>query len=343
SISHALDSPTSIPCVQTPNSRTADKKIRFENITKISARISGLEFLDVPKGDEMRIHNLRLEEQYLLFEVFSSLMGYLQLGEFPTDVTYDVQNYLLKTEIAVLVWILLWTILALSVPFVLAIHLCYSNNSIRRLNEDTSDASADFREKCVERTLGFLLHFFLLLLLAPIASIFVANEQISRQMSRSEAVANIIFEDLNTFVRNTHMQMFFVATSSTDATVEAIGKDLEDVEKLLGSSFQEELARETGIDIAFDALDELRLGMSVVLSICRYYGVFFAANGEVTSLVANLLHECDLASAAAKLLGERLKEVSRQLTIARQQCRREDRALCYTLQYTGLEVTFSCE
>jgi hypothetical protein len=60
-----------------------DEKIRFENITKISTRISDLQFLDVPKGDGMRLHNLRLEEEYLLFEVFTGLMGYLQVNDFP--------------------------------------------------------------------------------------------------------------------------------------------------------------------------------------------------------------------------------------------------------------------
>lgn len=56
---------------------------------------------------------------------------------------------------------------------------------------------------------------------------FVANEQISKQMSNSITSTNIIFEDVNTFIRNTHMQMSFVATSSTDITVEQVRKDLE--------------------------------------------------------------------------------------------------------------------
>lgn len=39
---------------------------------------SDLLFLDLPKGDDMRIHDLRLQDEYLLFEAFSDLMGYLQ-------------------------------------------------------------------------------------------------------------------------------------------------------------------------------------------------------------------------------------------------------------------------
>lgn len=81
---------------QTPYVGIQDKEIRFENITKISARISGLQFLDVPKGDEMRIYNLRLEEEYLLFEAFSSLMEYLQLNKFPTGKVSNMLPTLLS-------------------------------------------------------------------------------------------------------------------------------------------------------------------------------------------------------------------------------------------------------
>jgi hypothetical protein len=69
---------------------------------------------------------------------------------------------------------------------------------------------------------------------------------------------------------------------------------------------------------------------------------WFSGSGEVTSLVIRLLDECGAASEAGRMLQARLKELTTQLTIARQQCRPKDRALCYTLQYTGLDVVFSC-
>ncbi|XP_044259309.1 prominin-1 isoform X2 [Tribolium madens] len=331
SISSTLGS----PFAQAANSRIRDKKIRFENITKISARISGLQFLDVPKGEEMRIRNLRLEGEHLLFEVFSNLMEYLQLSEFPTDLVRDVFQkripfhlvafQLLKLEFATLLWIIFWTVLTLCIPFMTLFYFCCTKRNIHRLTEDASDISLDFRDKCVERALAALLIFFLTLELFPIVLIFLGNEQISRQMSHSESTTNLIFDDFDTFLRNTHMQMTFVATTSTDAAIEAVRKDLEDLEELLGRRFQQELAVETGIDTALDTLDEL-----------------ITANDEVTSLVSALLEECHLAEVAKKLLQDRLKDISRQLTITRQQCRPKDRLLCYTLQYTGLDVSFSC-
>jgi hypothetical protein len=50
-------------------------------------------------------------------------------------------------------------------------------------------------------------------------------------MSKSPTTTNIIFDDLDTFVRNAHMQMTFVATSSTDLAIEAITRDLEGARK----------------------------------------------------------------------------------------------------------------
>lgn len=68
----------------------------------------------------------------------------------------------------------------------------------------------------------------------------------------------------------------------------------------------------------------------------------FSATFEVLQLVTDLLSDCSLANSAGSLLQEQLKEVARTVTIVRQQCRVKDRALCYTVQYTGLEVGFSC-
>lgn len=56
--------------------------------------------------------------------------------------------------------------------------------------------------------------------------ILLGNEQISRQMARSPSIANVVFHDLNTFVRNTQAQIALVATSSTDITSAAITDDL---------------------------------------------------------------------------------------------------------------------
>lgn len=60
----------------------ADSKIKSKNSQEQQRHVGntqfGLQFLEIPKGDDMRIHDLRLEDEYLLFEAFTDLMGYLQ-------------------------------------------------------------------------------------------------------------------------------------------------------------------------------------------------------------------------------------------------------------------------
>ncbi|XP_049820384.1 prominin-1 isoform X2 [Aethina tumida] len=319
----------------TSTSQVKDKKIRFENIAKTSARNRGLQFLDVPKGDDMRIHDLRHNEEHLLFEAFSYLMGYLQPAGFPTELIRDVLEkniplhvilfQLLKLEIVAVGWILFWAILSFCLPFAIGAQLCCRSN-IRRLNEDFSNGSTNFYDKWAGNTLAVLLHILLLLMLCPIILILAGNEQISRSISKSEYRYEIIYEDINTFIRNTHMQIALITTSSTDITFEAIRKDFEDLENLLGKPYQQSLAAETGIDIALDALEELRL-----------------STAKVTNLVSDIVNECALAEKGRIQLQEQLREISRQLTIARQQCNLKDRTLCYTLQYSGYDVTFSCD
>lgn len=66
----------------------AAEENRIVELTNVSAtRDSSLQFLDVPKGDDMRIHDLKLNEEYLLFEAFSQLMGYLQPTGFPSGMS----------------------------------------------------------------------------------------------------------------------------------------------------------------------------------------------------------------------------------------------------------------
>lgn len=61
----------------------------------------------------------------------------------------------------------------------------------------------------------------------PVILILASNEQISRSISKAPISASVIYDDINTFIRNSHMQISFVTTSSTDITIEAIRRELE--------------------------------------------------------------------------------------------------------------------
>ncbi|KAJ8939545.1 hypothetical protein NQ318_011329, partial [Aromia moschata] len=235
------------------------------------------------------------------------------------------RTQLLKLEVLLVVWLMLWAVLSLCLPVAVAVSVCCSSN-VRRLNEEFSSASTTAAERWTGRLLGLILHLLLVLLLLPIILVLAGNEQLSRSISRSPATADIIFEDINTFVKNTHMQISFVVTSSTDITIEAIRKDLQAVDVLLGKPYQQEISSETGIDRALVGLEDLKISAA-----------------KVTALVSDLLSDCIAARTAASLLQDQLREIARQLAVAKQQCSTKDRALCYTLQYSGFDVSFSVD
>lgn len=79
------------------------------------------------------------------------------------------------------------------------------------------------------------------------------------------------------------------------------------------------------------------------LLLYEYLILQFSATYQATSLVADILSECASARTAGNALQEQLVEISRQLTVARQQCSMKDRALCYTLQHAGFDVAFSTD
>ncbi|CAH0552998.1 unnamed protein product [Brassicogethes aeneus] len=326
--------------IQSQSEENDDKKIVRSNngfIASNSPITDGLQFLDVPRGDDMRIPGLRILNEYLLFGPFSTLMGYLQPAGFPLELLKDFLDQkigfeifvmqVLKLEMVVVGWILFWAMLSIGLPFAISAQLCCRGN-IRRLDEEfsTTGSTTNFYDKWTGNTLVVLLHVLLVLLLCPIILILAGNEQISKSISNAEYSQEIIYEDIHTFIRNTHMQISLVTTSSTDITFEAIRKDFEDLENLLGKPYQQALAAETGIDIALEALQELKI-----------------STAQVTNLVSDILNDCTLAGKESVLLQEQLREISRELTTARQQCNLKDRALCYTLQYSGYDVVFSCE
>ncbi|CAG9823840.1 unnamed protein product, partial [Phaedon cochleariae] len=321
--------------IRTSNFDIKDNKIRFRNNTKSPSdvRDSRLPFLDVPKGDDLRFHELRLDEEYLLFEAFSKLMAYLQPSGFPLDVLRKVLSgqmplhllaiQILEANIVAIIWIFFWAMASLCLPFGVAVSLWCTQH--RRLNEDTSIAPLN-SEKWIRRILGYSLHVLLILMISPIILILAGNEQISRSISKSPTSASIIYEDVNTFLKNTHMQISFVVTSSTDIAFEEIGKDLDAVHELLGIPYQQELASDTGIENDFAKLEDLK-----------------ASTYKVTSLVSDLVKECNAAKIASNGLQGQLQDIVQQLTIARQQCAEQDRSLYYTIQISGIGVDFTVE
>ncbi|XP_066248554.1 uncharacterized protein prom [Euwallacea similis] len=307
--------------------QTKVKEPANDNLTGNNSDNSGLQFLDTPKGDDLKIHELQLKDQLLLFEPFSSLMGYLLPSEFPIDIFREVFQQsrhiwiiqIIKWEILLVVWIIFWTILSVSLPVgVVAAFLTPLNVSDP---EAFPNASLVSSRQWTEKTLGCLLHLFLVLMLCPLILILVANEQMTNSLSKAPHAVNIIYEDLETFIRNTHLQISFATTSATDLTMEAIRKELEDMDLRLGRPYQQRLSLETGLDLALIGLQELAIEAS-----------------KVSLQISDLLADCNLAIQLSAILHTQLQDVSRQFLAIQQQCVPKDRPLCFAVQFSGYDV-----
>ncbi|CAH1126017.1 unnamed protein product [Ceutorhynchus assimilis] len=307
------------------------KELRNDNLTRHTIQNFRLQFLDIPTGDDLKIHELQLENELLLFEAFSGLMGYLLPGEFPigairnafrdTDSSHLWIFQVIKLEILVVLWIIFWAILSLCLPVGVMVFFCFPTN-MRRLNEELSNDSLDGTRRTTEQTLGRLLHVLLILMLFPVILILAGNEEISKSISKAPLSVTTIYDDITTFIRNSNMQISFITTSSTDIALEAIRKELEDGETFLGQPYQQQLTSETGLDMALASLGNLKNETS-----------------KVSSIVSDLLGECETAKKAGKALQDEIQEMTRQLVAIQQQCTANDRPLCFTIQFSGFDIT----
>ncbi|XP_030751717.1 prominin-2 [Sitophilus oryzae] len=316
----------------TPVNSLNDKSKSQYNASMTSSKStadSGLKFLDIPTGDELKIKDLHLEEEYFIFQAFSGLMGYLFPEAFPMGLLKDALKSkfsfslfffeVLQLEVALLVWIAFWAALVLALPVGVAVSLCAPSKG-RRFSNDLSEGSQAGKRSWTEKSFVCLLHVLLLIVLFPAGLILAANEQIARSISA--VPIQTIYDDLAVFVRNAHMQMAFVSTSSADIAFETIRKDLEDIDLLLGEAYQQELSTETGIDHALIGLEELK-----------------SAVARTTSVVSDLLIDCEVVSRTGEILQDKLQEMSRQLIAIQQQCNAKDRPLCFTLQFSGFDLS----
>lgn len=57
----------------------------------------------------------------------------------------------------------------------------------------------------------------------------IANDKFSRAVEKSPNTVTVIFKDVETFIKNTQLQISFVATTSFEITVEQINKDLQGI------------------------------------------------------------------------------------------------------------------
>nr|CAI5823354.1 unnamed protein product [Callosobruchus analis] len=213
----------------------------------------------------------------------------------------------------------------MSIPVVLVANLCCKRD-VRPRYDDNFSIHSDIRQEKTKRCLKILLHLLAIMYLIPTVIILAANEKVAKSLNKLPESMDIVYGDIHTFIKNTHMQISFAATSSTDIAIEEISKDLEAMSILLGVPYQQVISSDTGIDTVLFNLEDLKISAA-----------------KINTIVADLMTDSRAAKLSGEMLQEQLSDISRQLTVAKQQCATKDRALCYTLQYSGYDVTFTLE
>ncbi|CAH1989978.1 unnamed protein product [Acanthoscelides obtectus] len=301
------------------------------------SNIVELQFLDIPRGDDMKIDELHLDEEQLSFETVSNLVSFLEPSQFPMDIlieTYRNQTpvaiglivfKVLKMDIALISWTVIWAVICLMIPIIIMTNLCCKIDKHAGVDDNLS-IDSDIRQEKTKRCFKILLQVLAILYLIPAVIILAANEQMAKALNKLPESVEIMYGDIQTFIKNTHMQISFAATSSTDIAIEEISKDLEAMSILLGVPYQQAISVDTGIDTVLFNLEDLKISAA-----------------KIAAIVADLMIDCGATKLAGEVLQEQLSDISRQLTVVRQQCTMKDRTLCYTLQYSGYDVTFTLE
>lgn len=79
-------------------------------------------------------------------------------------------------------------------------------------------------------------------------------------------------------------------------------------------------------------------------NLCNYLNTTWCTNifletSTVASIVSDLLADCDSTIKVSKVLHDELQEMARQLVVIQQQCNAKDRPLCFTVQFSGFDIT----
>ncbi|XP_046385639.1 prominin-1-A [Ischnura elegans] len=304
-----------------------------------------LRFPRVPQGESFRITSLGLSEGLFFFSYIGDFLSWIQPNEFPAELVRDAMHHKvsvtsvitqsLHLEAGFITCLAIGSLLAISGPLFLLTSACFRLAS--KYGKGDSDASggsggdagdiAMLEEmpncfNCRRRTVVFFVQLILLLTLIGLAAMFVTNEQLSYAVDLTPTVFQAALNDADTFLRNTQRQLQYLITNSMDVAVDAVSMDLDNIENLVGRPIQRELASETGVDVALDALVDVS-----------------TAAQSLAEKFSLLQEDCAIARDAANLARDRMGELRSQVEQFRRQCPSRDRPLCDTLDPSGLDIS----
>ncbi|XP_012287538.2 prominin-1-A [Orussus abietinus] len=174
--------------------------------------------------------------------------------------------------------------------------------------------------------LAFFLGIFIFVIGSAMVTMMVCNELVSMGIEKLPVVAETAIQDLGDYHSGTAVQLRKLLTRSLDVASEAILVDLDNAEELLGKPVQAELAAETGLDVALDAL----------LDVAN-------ATRELSQRAEALLQEGQRAKDLGDTLSREANDLRRELEAASRNCPPQDRSLCAVLEPSGLYVALRLE
>ncbi|XP_068249319.1 prominin-1-A isoform X2 [Palaemon carinicauda] len=290
-------------------------------------QIRNIEFEPVPEGDLYRTDTTHAKPTILAWA--GAFVSLLQPSHFPYDLVKEalerritaeeLVTESLQAEPGFIACIGIGLTLAVAVPIlgivICCCRLCGRCGGKRKQHHHTTCFT------CQRRSLIVSLTSLSMAVSLGIIVVLVSNERLGWAVGEARASVKDNVRDLDTFLRNTKMQLRYLVSNSLEQTVDAINEDLDDIEFLLGRPLQRELAGEAQIEVALDSLLHISSNLRGIA-------------GRMRALEESRLQ----AAARAEELRGRLYDLSQDIKRFVERCTPEDADLCKSLDPQGLEL-----
>ncbi|XP_046432589.1 prominin-1-A isoform X1 [Neodiprion fabricii] len=281
-------------------------------------RIPKLKFPKTLQDDRYKMVSLHLDQGLFVFDFLRGFLSMVQPNDVPIGLLRDVFSDGLtvsklvsqsaNVEVGFLALVGICCLLATVIPATEIWLTCRPSH----LDSEPSQHPG---------ILSFLLGVCVSVLGSGMLTMMACNETAGAAVEKIPATMQTALEDLGHYHTGTTTQLRLTLTRSLDVASEAVLADLDNVEELLGKPVQEELSAQTGLDVALDAL--LDVGN---------------ATTELSSRAETLFKTTEKARTSGEEVGREAGELRRQLETAARGCPPPDRALCATLDPSGLHL-----
>ncbi|EZA49018.1 Prominin-1 [Ooceraea biroi] len=282
-----------------------------------------LKFPKFATEERYRMASLHLDKGWFAFDFLRSFLSFVQPYNISTDLLVDaVENRISTTELisesmhveaAFLSLVGVCCVLACIIP---GTELWLACRPIRE----------DYKPTRHPGILAFLLGVLAFILGSCMPTMIICNEAVATGIGKLPVTVETALQDLKDYHADTTSQLRKCLTRSLDVASEAILVDLDNVEELLGKPVQTELAAETGLDVALDALIDLA-----------------NATQELSSRAESLLKEGERAHKLGLELSRETDEIRRDLEGAVRACSGPDRSLCAVIDSSGIRLDLRIE